>query len=149
MAYDPPRGRELAAINQIIKLVERIEETQSALTHAASQVLNDADNVHWCITERHALDGVRTNGTGHLTSLATIMLGVRRIRKRHAGLKRDIARELRRLDALLAAAEKIVGPFTLCSECKGEGGREGVVRSIGSITRWHDCAACAGRGLKL
>mgnify|MGYP001584065069 CR=1 FL=1 len=156
--YSKPKGKELSALKRIRKLVNDIDAAKSSLSMVADEILEDNSYdgefsvriSSWGITSAHALDGVRTNGDGRLTSIANFVRGVRSIRERRAGTQRKLDKVLRTADRLLAQLERIVGPFELCKVCKGRKGRH-IPRDEGqSITkRWQDCYACDGRGIRL
>lgn len=129
MSYDPPTGREL----QLLKVYETLEE-------ASYETSIDIGISH---THRFALDGVRTNGVQHLTSLSTyryqwqqklvtiqkdvqaLIRNYRKVKKIHAQMERDIKRY-----------------FRICERCRGKGGYKNSFNHS-----WEDCSHCCGRGL--
>ena len=150
MSYYRPKGKELRALKRIRSKVSAIEDAQSSLHLFATNIMIDPggfDSINWQIDTDHALDGVKVNGTGQTTTLATIILAVDRIRAERKRLGTGIEREIKKLDTLLMQIEQIIAPFGLCPSCMGSCGRK--VKTHGGVLSWEDCCFCEGRGVLL
>jgi len=132
MSYDPPTGREL----QILKRYQKLDEACCSTSMGLDPGSYD-----------FALKGVRTNGTGHITTLSTYRY---HWNKELAEVKKEMAswaRRYMRLQTIHAQFEQDIHKyFETCSKCRGKGGNT-VRNQYNQLSAWEDCYKCDGRGL--
>ena len=146
MSYHPPKPRERAAVRRFALVARALDKEGTSLEGEASQFGRDPgsvyEDVNWLIGPRHALEGVRCNGTDDATTLADLKLAIKRTRLSLPRLRRLIERRLKRIEALVKEAESITDHFDLCLACKGKKGAK-----LGPGDKWWDCGVCNGRGV--
>ena len=140
---DRARGEERKWIHHVrLGLLKKIDDAKPEQTLYVLKLIQQEP--HGLSTASlHALDGVRTNGYGHLTSGVTVLYELKRYQEEVLWYSEQLvlaAEKIDRLyDTLLADFERT---FKVCSQCKGKGGAGG----HGSCA-WADCSNCDGRGL--
>ena len=151
MSHYPPQGKEMSVLRKIDGKLKRMDKAWTRLRElGADGFLEDlhCDGFHWHIDLGHAIEGVRVNGRERTKTLATVMLGVRRIRAGIDTKRADIKKAMNDLTGLLGEIQDLMAPFDLCKRCKGQrGAKIPSKRSPRTVYSWEDCEACDGRGV--
>lgn len=155
MSDYPPVGKELEVlkfINKKAKIINKLEQDYERIQFEDDvHSFKRRDNLHWGITEGHALEGVRCNGTQDTTTLADIILGSRRILDVIPKRKREAVKCFDKLKKILTEIIDLSKDFIICPQCKGEKGKQislaNIPGYVSYASKWEDCNKCNGRGI--
>lgn len=134
--YNPPKGIEKKILKKY-KLLEKESFDRAELS-----------TPHLPCGYGFALEGVRTNGTEHLSSLSSFLYEWDKGMKTAEEELLSWMIQFKKIKQLVKALRKDVKEhFKVCSKCKGKGGKKIHQVEGMRIRIWEDCEKCDGRGL--